>query len=135
MFQPLTYNLLDVWARKLGKNRVLSNLVNYYIRGEPTRERRQIVVLVKVLADEINIGYHDYMCNVVSCVNGKRISHMKDLVTAFETNVSEYHTVIDERGHQIILDRNKVNKNNTAILKRYKIDSNRSEDLRGSHGC
>ena len=135
MFEPLTYNLLDVWARKLGKTRLLSNLVNYYVRGEPTRERRQIVVLVKVLADEINIGYHDYMCNVISYVNGKRISHMNDLVAAFENNVGEYHTVIDERGHQIILDRNKVNRSNRAILQKYRIDCNRSEDLRESHGC
>ena len=135
VFEPLTYNLLDVWAKKLGKNRILSNLVNYYIRGEPTRERRQIVVLVKVLADEINIGYHDHMCNVISHVNGKRISSMKDLVAAFESNVAEYHTVIDERGHQIILDRSKVNKSSRAILKKYKIDSNRSEDLRAPRGC
>jgi S1-C subfamily serine protease len=135
VFEPLTYNLLEVWAKNLGKNPVLSNLVNYYIRGEPTRERRQIVVLVKVLADEINVGYHEYMCNVISYVNGKRISTMNDLVKAFESNVAEYHTIMDERGHQIILDRNKVHKTNGAILKKYKIDSDRSQDLRESHGC
>jgi len=135
VFEALTYNLLDVWVKKCGKKRVLSNLVDYYIRGEPTRERGQIVVLVKVLADEINVGYHDHMCNVISYVNGKRISSIKDLVNAFESNGAEYHTIIDERGYQIILDRNKVHKSNGSILKRYKIDFDRSEDLRESHGC
>jgi len=134
VFEPLTYNLLDVWAKTWGQKLALSNLVNYYARGEPTREQKQLVVLVKVLADEVNVGYHDLMCNVISYVNGKRISSMKDLVDAFETNDAEYHNIKDERGYQIILERDKVHRSNKAILERYKVDSDRSEDLRKPDG-
>jgi S1-C subfamily serine protease len=129
VFEPLTYNLLNVWAKTWGKKGVLSNLVNYYLRGEPTHDRRQLVVLVKVLADEINTGYHNLMCNIISCVNGKKVSTMKDLVNALEGNDAKYHTIVDDYGYKIILHKDKVNKRNGAILKKYKIDSDRSEDL------
>jgi hypothetical protein len=56
---------------------------------------------------------------------------MKDLVAAFEEHQGPYHTILDERGHQIVLDRRKVDQNGQRILKRYRIASDRSEDLKG----
>ena len=85
---------------------------------------------MEVLADEINVGYHDLDNRVVSQVNGKKISTMEDLVAAFEKNEGKYHLILDERGHQIVLDRGKVDQNSQRILKRYRITADRSEDLK-----
>ena len=87
-------------------------------------------MLVEVLADEINVGYHDLDNRVVSRVNGKKISTMADLVTAFENHSGKYHIILDERGHQIVLDKRKVDQDSQRILKRYRIASDRSEDLK-----
>jgi len=87
-------------------------------------------VLASVLADEINVGYHDLRDIVISHVNGKKISTMEDLVTAVEGNMGAYHVLIDERGKEIVLDKKKMDARNEIILKRYQIPFDRSEDLR-----
>lgn len=129
VFEPLTRNFLKEWGREWW-DEAPRNLVNYYYEGEPTEERRGVIVLVKVLADEVNVGYHDWRYNVISYVNGKKISTMKDLVRAFEDYGGRYHTIVDERGYEIVLERDKVQEANQRILKKYKINSDRSENLR-----
>jgi hypothetical protein len=129
LFEPVTLNYLKTW----GKKWIFSapdNLTHYYLYGKRTDDRKQVIVLVEVLADEINVGYHDLDNRVVSQVNGKKISTMEDLVAAFEKNEGRYHLILDERGHQIVLDRGKVDQNSQRILKRYRIASDRSEDLK-----
>jgi len=127
VFEPLTLNFLKTWKRWYLN--APSNLLNYYFHGKPTDERREIVVLVKVLADEINVGYHEWRNSVISNVNGKKISTIKDLVNAFEEHQGKYHTIVDERGYKIVLDKNKVDENSQRILKKYRINSDRSKNL------
>ena len=40
---------------------------------------------------------------------------MEDLVAAFEKNEGIYHLILDERGHQIVLDRSKVDQTASAF--------------------
>ncbi len=127
VFEPLTLNFLKTW-KKWYVN-APSNLLNYYFRGEPTEDRREIVVLVKVLADEINVGYHDWKNNVIASVNGRKIATMRDLAEAFEENRGEYHAVVDEEGYLLVLDKRKVEENHERILRKYRISSDRSRDL------
>lgn len=127
VFEPLTLNFLKTW-KKWYLN-APSNLLNYYFRGEPKEGRREIVVLVKVLADEINVGYHDWKNNVIASVNGRNIAAMRDLVEAFEENGGEYHTVVDEEGYLLVLDKRKVDENHERILRKYRISFDRSGDL------
>ena len=87
--------------------------------------------MVKVLADEINVGYHDSENIVISSVNGKKISTMVDLVKAFETYNGRYHVIADIRGYKRILERKNVDENNQRILDKYKIKSDRSKNLMG----
>jgi S1-C subfamily serine protease len=130
VFEPLTLNFLKEWGKNWYDD-APRNLVNYYYRGEPATDRREVVVLVKVLADEINVGYHDLRYNVISYVNDKKISTIKDLISAFEEHEGEYHIIVDEGGYKIVLDRSKVDKNSQRTLEKYKINSDRSKDLEG----
>jgi hypothetical protein len=128
LFEPVTLNYLKTW----GKKWIFSapdDLTHYYLYGKRTDDRKEVIVLVEVLADEINVGYHDLDNRVVSQVNGKRISTMEDLVAAFEYHTGKYHIILDERGHQIVLDRTKVEQNSQRILERYRIAADRSKDL------
>jgi hypothetical protein len=129
LFEPVTLNYLKTW----GKKWIFSapdDLTHYYLYGRRTDDRKEVIVLVEVLADEINVGYHDLDNRVVFQVNGKRISTMEDLVAAFENHAGKYHIILDERGHQIVLDKNKVDQNSRRILERYRITADRSEDLK-----
>ena len=129
VFEPLTVNFLKTWGEKW-KLYAPNDLLNYYDNGKLNEDKKEIVVLVKVLADEINTGYFLKTNCVISYANGKKISNMRDLVYAFEKNKGRYHVITDKNGYKIVLDKNKVDQNNERILKRYKIACDRSRDLK-----
>jgi S1-C subfamily serine protease len=128
VFEPLTVNYLKEW----GVNWIVTaplGLVRYYARGEKTANREQVVVLAKVLADELTAGYQDCENEVVSSVNGRTISSVQDLVKAFEENKGRYHVIGDEDQYTIILEKHKADQYGPDILKKYRISSDRSPDL------
>lgn len=106
-----------------------TELLYYYYYGEPTVDRREIIVLVKVLAHEVNVGYHDFSDVVIARVNGGVVATMAELVKAFERHRGPYHVIEDTRGFKIILNREKVTASQADILKRYNIPADRSENL------
>ena len=128
VFQPLTVNYLKTWGDDWHDD-AKKNLLSYYYYGKPTEDKKEIVILAKVLADDINVGYHDVNDIIISRVNGKPISNMKDLVEAFESNKGKYHIISDELNYRLVLDRQRVNENNKSILQKYGINSDRSRDL------
>jgi len=131
VFETLTLNyLMEYGSEKDWYLNAPKELVNFYLNGEPTEEQREIVVLVKVLADEINVGYHDFVDAVISSVNGVKISRIADLVRGFENNKGEYHVIEDIRGFKMVLDRKRVDESRERILKKYKIGADRSIDLK-----
>ena len=128
IFEPLSLNYLKGFGPNWNVVAPIEQM-NFFVNGEPTPERREIIVLVKVLADEINIGYHDTKNTLVALVNGKRVSRMTDLVEAFEAHTGRHHVIEDIYGFKIILDKHKAVKANASILKKYKIPADRSVDL------
>ncbi|MCD6093441.1 MAG: trypsin-like peptidase domain-containing protein [Candidatus Omnitrophica bacterium] len=127
VFQPLTMNYLQSWP---DLSYAPSNLVNYCLNGQISKERKQVIVLTKVLADEINVDYEWLEDEVISRVNGKKISTMKDLVQAVEENTGKYDVfIVEGTGRQIVLNKDGLSEANRRILERYKINSDRSEDL------
>jgi hypothetical protein len=94
-----------------------------------SKDRREVVLLVKVLAHSVNVGYHDLTNRVVSKVNGMEISSMRDLVSAFEGHEGPYHEVVDEKGYRIVLDAEEVQAGREALMDTFGIPSRRSSDL------
>lgn len=131
VFEPLTLNYIREYGTAgNGLSLAPTELLNAYQNEEPEKNRRQVVVLVKVLADEINVGYHDFVDTVIARVNGRPIATIIDLVEAFERHTGPYHVVEDTRGFRLVLDRKKVAAANGEILGRYGIGDDRSADLR-----
>ena len=129
VFEPLTVNYLKRWGEKWHV-KAPTDLLNYYLYGEPKEDRRQIVVLIRVLADDMNAGYHALENRVVAQVNGRNIADMRDLVDAVEGRQQRYHMITDERGYQIVLDRGRVRTHGHKILKKYNVRSDRSTNLK-----
>jgi S1-C subfamily serine protease len=131
VFQPLTMNYLEVWDKM---EDVPAHLVNYYYHGRQSEDRQQVIVLTKVLGDELTVGYDDFKDHVIIRVNGKEISTIADLVKAIEGNEGKYHVLMDEWGNQIVLERAKTDQAQRKILEKYKIDADRSADLKVAKG-
>lgn len=50
------------------------------ISSDPAKGDEQVIVLSKVLADEVNVGYHHKQYLILRSVNGSKPSNMRDLV-------------------------------------------------------
>jgi len=133
IFAPLTKNYLLEWGSQWFFS-APTKLLNFYQEGVRTEDRKQLIILTKVLADEINLGYHDIDNIIIEKVNGKKISSMRDLIDTFEKNTGLYHIIEDDTGKKIILRKDKVDKFSSRILQTYRIESDRSEDLKLKSG-
>lgn len=132
VFSPLTRNYLEEYGTEQNWGiQAPKDLMTYYIDGEPTKERREVILLINVLADEINVGYHAFTNGIITKVNGKNISTMKDLVQAFESNRETFHTIEDIHGYKIVLNRQKSKDSAESIFRRYLVPADRSADLQG----
>ncbi|MCP4667128.1 MAG: serine protease [Deltaproteobacteria bacterium] len=131
VFSPLTTNYLKIWKKW---SKVPPRLKGYYyeITTKENQQRKDVVVLIDVLPDEVNVGYIDFEDSVVSKVNGKTINGMQDLVEAFEgEGKGDHHRIILEPyGREILLSRELSRKRGPMILKKYKVTADRSMDLR-----
>jgi S1-C subfamily serine protease len=127
VFQPLTANYLSKWPEKKDAP---ANLVHYFVNGRISNDQKQAIVLTQVFGDEITVGYSDLNDSVITHVNGKRIVSMEDLVNAIDSNIGEYHVIVDEDGNQIVLGTSKAKAANQRIMNNYEIRSDRSENLK-----
>ena len=133
IFAPLTKNYILEWGSQWFLT-APAKLLNYYQNGVRTEDRKELVLMTKVLADEINLGYHDIDNVIIEKVNGKKIVSMKDLVETIEKNTGTYLVLEDDTGKKIILKKEKVDKFSARILQTYRIDSDRSENLKSKSG-
>lgn len=125
VFQPLTLNYLQEYGTEESFSyHAPGELLNLYLNGEQSIGQREVVILTKVLADDVNIGYHGFVNGIIDKVNHNKIKHMGDLISAFhDKSNGEYHIIEDIRGYKIILDRVNAKQSNNNILKKYKINT------------
>jgi len=106
--------------------------------GMPAPARTEVVVLSHVLAHDFNRGYHNLSMAPVVKVNGRAIGSLKDLVAAFgsssggrhELELEHYSGYGENKGSRIVFDAEKAAKVLPAIMARYGVPSDRSEDLK-----
>ena len=126
VFQRLTANYIDLWGEE-GPTPVMGV---YYLYGEPSFGRRNIIVISSILADDVNVGYQDLSDAIIVKANGNDLSTLSDLVEAVEKNAQPFHVFTTEQGVEIVLSREKARERHSLILERYKVDSDRSPDLK-----
>lgn len=129
VFAPLTKNYLLEWGSQWFFS-APSKLLNLYQNGIRSEKKREIVLLSKVLADEINLGYHDIDNVIIEKVNGREVAGMAELVRAVEENREPFHIFEDDSGNKIILKRDMVERYSARILETYKVKGDRSDNLK-----
>jgi C-terminal processing protease CtpA/Prc len=131
VFCPLTRNLLGAWGGNWYNSapKELVAMLSANFREEPDEE---VVLVLKILADDVNQGYHNISNWVVKEVNGKEVRNLRGLVRDIEAETDDAYVVLkDEVGRQIVLDRKKVSERQQQILDTYRIPEDRSDDLVG----
>ena len=90
----------------------------------------ELVVIVRVLSDDVNIGYSQIVDKIILKVNGQKYANFKDFVEKIANSDSEFIVFEDIDGQEIVLDRNEVKLRNKDILENYNISQEMSEDVR-----
>lgn len=129
LFAPLTRDYLKSWGHEWWKA-APNELMTTYETSIRTPVRQEVVILQKVLADEMNQGYHEYENHIVVRVDGTTIATLRHLVQIVEEGAGPYVTVELADGQKIVLDRKKAIERRDEILERFNVRHDRSKDLR-----
>ncbi len=129
VFVPLNKNLMRMWGGNWF-NTAPKEFVIHLSNNVVTEEQDEVVVALKVLAADVNQGYHNEMHWIIESVDGEKVRnlrHMIELVEAGEEN--EFIEFLNPGDRKILLDRSKVVAEQDQILTIYRIPQDRSEDL------
>jgi len=132
VFTVLSIDLAYSWGNRWWEKAPLDLI--YYSIGTGRlniQKKKEIIVLLNILPDDINVGYHGISNEVIEKVNGADIKSFKDFVTHIhEDKTKEQYTVFEtERNSQIILSNNNIDKVNDEILERNNIPYQFSSDV------
>lgn len=126
VFQPLSLDLLRTWSTWWEKAPV-EYLHHYYV-GSRTEKRQEVVVLVQVLADEINQGYGDFFNSVIERVGDTAVKNMRHFVELVESS-GEHVEIRTSDKCLIVLDTEEAKAKTKELLARYHVPRDRSFNL------
>lgn len=130
VFCPFSLNYLLSWGDDWSEDAPYS-LLTYFIDGKLSRAGEEVVIIIKVLADEVNSGYDDLVNDRIVEVNGKKILNLRDLIRTVEADTTDPYVVFKtEDNESIALERKMIEDAQDAILTTYQISDDRSSDLR-----
>lgn len=125
VFCPVTVNLLKSWGNEWYDNApkdLTALLGNNYL----TDERDEVVLLLKILAADINHGYQDFSMWTVDSVDGVPVTGLEQMIGQVEREDAGPFVVFgNKKGQQIVLDRERVKKAQAEIQRTYRIPEDR----------
>ncbi len=130
VFTPLTKNLIKQFGSNWPSSapaHLLDELGSWV-----TEDRQEIVMALKVLAAELNQGYHDVFTWIVEDVNSQRFKNFDEFYALVMNSTEPYLVLQDEEYFELVIDRQKAEESHENILETYRIDHDRSPDLRAS---
>lgn len=127
VFVPLNMNLIKRWGRDWHRQAPVEFLHarNRWVLGE----QRELVVALKVLAADVNLGYHDWKNWILGSVDGVAVKDFEHFCHLLAAPSTSYTTLRDAEGYQMVIDRQQATATETEVLQRYHVPSPRSPGL------
>ncbi len=123
VFQPLTMEYLGLF------DDAPEDLTFYsFYKNKASEDRKQVIVINKVLAAPLNRGYQDMSDLIVESVNGKMPRDMEDLIHIIESTEGQFVAIKTESGEFIVLDNEQAQKDNAKILELHGVLADRNMD-------
>jgi S1-C subfamily serine protease len=126
LFVPLSINHLDEYRQWYNGP---INLVYQVINGKVSKKSQQVVVLARVLAAEVNVGYQSLASLIVEKVNNKKIKDLKELISIVEKTKKGFIVFQLKNKTKIVFDIEKLKQSTPPIMERYRIPKDRSLNL------
>ena len=132
VFTVLSADLLRAWGNRWWEKAPLDLI--FYLAGAGRlneEELKEVVILLNVLPDDINIGYHGHRDTVVTKVNGEEFKSFKEFVLLVDRiKKSKEYTIFETlKNARIILDNKNVDERDQQILERNNIPHRFSQDV------
>ncbi len=124
VFSPLSRNLL----RRSNRNKLQ---LQYFATQWPTKEKKEVVVLLKVLASDLSRGNYNFGFWPIEKINGETFDTFKSFYKKMQDFKGDFIVLEDKDGAKVVIDHKEALANQKKILKKYNIEFDRSEDLRG----
>ena len=121
LFEPLTSNYMAGVIEKLG---------SVYDREELYKDYKELVVLVRVLPFDVNLGYTDAENEIIVKVNGEKYKDFKDFAQKVKNVKSGFIVFENDNGDEIVLDVKEVEEQREALMQNYNISSDMSDDIK-----
>jgi S1-C subfamily serine protease len=129
VFCPLTLNYLLTWGYDWEED-APSNLLNYLFYERPRQDGEQVVLISKILPAEVNNGYEDVKDRRIISVNGQDFRNLKELIAIIESDQTPFVALKDQKGREIVIDRQQAHNAHRRILDAYQISNDRSVEFR-----
>ena len=126
VFSPLVENMIDTGSKK--KCAIYSKL-----NVSATKDKREQVVLLGVLADRSNRGNQDKYNFLVDKINGHDIVDFKDFVNNLLAKKDGFVVLENDNDQIVIIDVKEAKARHKNILNIYNIQYDRSRDLRDNN--
>lgn len=124
LFMPITENYLCTW-----KNCAAPERISIYLSKKPTEKKRDMVVIVRALPDDINKGYHSLNNFVVDRINGLEYVDFEDFYNKVMGLPGEFITFTDDVKRQVVINRSEAAEAHQRIMQDYRITRDSSEGL------
>ena len=133
VFTILSTDLLKSWGKSWWQKAPVN--LNYFVVGDGrqnTEEDRELVVLLNVLSDDINVGYHGQGNVIITKVNGVDFHSFEEFVKLIDkAKRTQPFTIIESiAGAQFILSNKDIDAVDQAIINRNNIPAQYSDDVR-----
>jgi S1-C subfamily serine protease len=125
VFSPLSRNLL------LSTNRNRLTL-SYFASQWPTEKKKEVVVLLKVLASDMSRGNNSFAMWPIEKINGETFTDFQTFFQKIEDFQGQYIVLEDKDGVKVVIDKKEAQEKQSGILKKYNIEFDKSIDLRKS---
>lgn len=123
VFSPLARNLIVSTNRNRTR---LSNLASKWRE----KDKREVVVLLKVLASDMSRGDNNFGMWPIDKVNGETFKDFKEFHEKVNAVQGQFLILEDKEGVRVIIDREEAKTKQKEILKKYNIEFDKSIDLR-----
>ena len=126
LFEPLTSNYMSA---AIESESAIGSLISVYNKEDSYKDYKQLVVLVRVLAFDVNLGYSDLTNEVIVKVNGEKYEDFKDFTRKVRNVKSEFIIFENDKGDEIVLDVKEVEAQKEQLMQNYSISSDMSSDI------
>ncbi len=119
VFVPLNMNLIKRWGRDWHRQAPVSFL--HARNSRSSDDQRELVVGLKVLAADVNLGYHDWKNWILQSVDGQPIRDFDQFCQLVVSGQAQNTVFKDEEGYQMVINRQQAMATEAAVLNRYRV--------------